>query len=86
MISEDEPESTGIRGAGLVSGGRIAQQKLLVDPRSIRATTYAKGLKDHSRHAEAVPMSSAPSVNFEIFDMVEGVGRGALAVTIELCV
>ena len=57
---------------GLVPGGRIAQQKACRDPRSIRATTYAKGLKDHPRHAEAVPTSSAPSVNFEILDMVEG--------------
>src|SRR6516164_10513333 len=55
-----------------VPGGRIAQQEACCRSGSIRATTYAKGLKDHPRHAEALPMSFAPSVNFEILDMVEG--------------
>ena len=50
----------------------MRSKRLGVDPGSIRATTYARGLKDHPRHAEAVPMSFAPSVNFEILDMVEG--------------
>jgi len=54
-----------------VPGGRIAQQEACCRSGSIRATTYAKGLKDHPRHAEAVPTSFAPSVNFEILDMVE---------------
>ena len=52
----------------------MRSKRLGVDPGSIRATTYARGLKDHPRHAEAVPMSFAPSVNFEILDMVEGGG------------
>ena len=50
----------------------MRSKRLAVDPRSIRATTYAKGLKDHPRRAEAVPTASAPSVNFEILYMVEG--------------
>ena len=73
MISEDEAESIGIRRDWPRTWRSDCEQRLAVDPRSIRATTYAKGLKDHSCHADAVPTSFAPSVNFKILDMVEGV-------------
>ena len=89
MISEDEAESTGIRGAGLVSVGRIAQQELLVDPRSIRATTYAKGLKDQLRewYGKAAKPNTrlmtpiACSTLARIFDLVRFFARSISSTT-----
>ena|SRR6516162_3164986 len=67
---------------GLVPGGRIAHQEACCRSWVNTCDHVCKGLKDHPRHAEAVSTSFAPSVNFEILDMVEGGdwGRGVLAV------